>query len=247
MRHIGYLIVALAALTMLLAGCKDGTGPDPVVSEADIAQVVASSLGGAQSTAGLSAQVQAASVYANGGSFPKIGVFEIPVQTVVDTPLTFNFHVQKDTGLYRYNYAVRYTIAKPVPDSAYFQYEMRGTYDTPRMASDDSAYAKFSIFKMAPASKFDVVYHRIGSQVFKTKNQLQFKSDISSTMTLYVDNLTGLISSGTGAFRVQAESSNGASVIWEATIVFNGGQLAVVTVNGKSFSVNLNRGEVEGS
>ncbi len=130
-----------------------------------------------------------------------------------------------------------------------FIYTMHGTYDVPRMSSNDSASAAWILSSIRPASSaytLNGTYTRNGSQTSKVRD----KNSLTTTITLTLSNVlinksTKLIAGGTAAGTFTGNTTGGRSVQYTVAITFNGNQTATVVINGSnSYSVDMTNGSV---
>lgn len=131
-----------------------------------------------------------------------------------------------------------------IPSSASLSATSSGTYSTNRTDSDDNTSANLSITGIEPGSSalnFSGNLSRSGTQVITINSNTR---EITSTITLTLSDLvvnksTYEIESGTGTAQVSA--SNGSETYtFSGSIVFNGGGTATLTLNGNSYTINLN-------
>jgi hypothetical protein len=125
---------------------------------------------------------------------------------------------------------------------------MRGTFDTPRVASDDSANAVFDISGIFTGQYlvFNGNYLRLGSQTIKVREDRSVSSEISANLTnVNVDKATRMVQSGDALISVTIQGSGGNSFSYEATVTFGGNFTATMVINGRTFLVNLQTGTAE--
>ena len=195
-------ITALAiAGALILAGCKTESTvvSAPEINENDVADMIAGSLGGSASTNGVSSQIEEAASLAAGGSLGMRGESEPSFDTT--------FVRARSIGPYSYYYVFHYSIGfSDLVNRLDFAYTMKGVYDTPRLSSDDSASAAFTLTQiLAPDSQYTVnaTYTRRGSQTSKVRNRNRFTSLISVTLdSLKVSKATGRIQAGSASVAV---------------------------------------------
>jgi hypothetical protein len=239
------LLAGLAA--MLVTGCKKddasvGTDDAIVLTNDDAADAMASTLGGGQSTAGLTAQLEEAATIAGGGT---LGKADAAASVSWDTTIT-----RTRTGTYSYDYTFKYSISLANVNRLDFGYSMKGTYDTPRMSSSDSAGATFQVANLLAGSSYSItgIYNRYGSQTSKIRNKASWTSTIIfSTTALLIDKTTKRVSGGTAALTMYGKSSTGNIYSFTATVTFLGNQQATLVVGGKTYTINLATGEATAS
>ena len=240
-QYMWFLIAGLFAV--LVTGCnKDdeavGSGDAVVLTSDDAADAFASTLGGSQSTAGLTAQLEEAATIAGGGSLGKV---DATTGTLWDTTIT-----RVRVGTYSYSYAFRYSIVLANVNRLDFGYTMKGIYDTPRMSSNDSAAASFQVSNLLAGTAYSItgIYNRYGTQVSKVRNKTSFSSTITvSTTAMLIDKSTKRVSGGSAAVIIYGQSSTGNIYSFNGTVTFLGNQQATLVIGSKSYTLNLATGE----
>lgn len=235
------LIAGLSAL--LLAGCKKddgtvGTGDAVVLTSDDAADALAGTLGGSQSTAGITAQLEEAAAIAGGGS---LGKTDANAGTLWDTTIT-----RSRTGSFTFAYSFRYSVTLANANRLDFGYTMKGTYDTPRLSSNDSASATFQVSNLLAGTAYNVtgIYNRYGTQTSKVRNKASFSSTIIfSTTALLIDKSTKRVSGGSATLTIYGKSSTGNIYSFNATVTFLGNQQATLVIGSKAYTINLATGE----
>ncbi len=237
------LIFVGIIFALILYGCKKDDNPvtpQSPLSETDAANLIAASLGGSASTNGISSQIEEAATVAGGGGLGKRSDSQSSLIPGFDTTI-----VKSDTiGLYSYHYTFHYSYSfSNFGNRLDFLYTMKGVYDTPRVSSDDSANASLVITHIVDADTqytLNETYLRLGSQSSKVGDKVQFTSTISIMLAnIKVSKSTKKIQSGTGTISVSGQTNDGRSFSFTATILFVGNQQAILSVNSRSFNVNL--------
>jgi hypothetical protein len=245
-RFCGGAGIFLVAALLLAYGCDKNANPtDPFgeLTENDAADIIASSLGGSQSTGGLTAQMEEVTYVAGGGPIPKIGIAADPAGTNFDTTI-----VRQLTGIFSYNYTFYYSYDFTTANTLRFAYSMRGSFDTPRVSSDDSANAVLDVSGIFSGAYlfFTGTYLRIGSQNIKVRDERSVNTEISvNLVNVQVNKATRMVESGGATISLTIEGSEGGSLYYVATLTFEGNFNATMTINGRSFLVNLQTGTAE--
>lgn len=242
MRSFALAVVLVAAWAAWFPGCKnadDGLpGPSNAVPTRIVADLAAAALGGGSATQGIAAQLEGAAVYAGGGNFPKrAGEADIR---------PFDTTIVRDggNGWATYHYEFTYSISVTnFGNRMSILYSMRGTFDTPRMSSVDSANGSITFDHIIDADTVYLVnsaYTRRGTQQSKVDEELEFTSTITSSLTdVRISKATNQIVSGAGTMTVSGELSTGGSFSYTVSVLFLGSQQAMLTVNGVSYMANL--------
>jgi hypothetical protein len=240
------VVVSIAlAFAASVTGCKKDNNlvdnSSVTVSEDDAADVIAASLGGNGSTQGFAAGVAEAAAVALGNtisSTESAGKASSTEDTVTI--------VRQKSGAYSYNYTFRFSWNLVPNTSLVFGYSMKGTYDTPRLASDDSANASWVITGLGASPEFILngSYLRLGSEELKVRNQASLTTRLSiNAVNVTIDKTTGEITGGTGTSTLTGTTSGGRSFAFTGTLTFSGSQSAILMINGKRFTLNLTLGE----
>jgi len=237
------LLVSLLAALALVSGCKNddsSTNPEDTVSLTvdDAADAFASALGGSAGTGGLTAQLEEAAAIAGGGSLGKTGQ---AYGILFDTTIT-----RQRVGTYSYSYTFHYSFGIANANQFDFSYTMKGTYETPRMTSSDSAAATLQVSNLLTGQAYSVtgIYNRYGTQVSKVRNWARFSSTITFSFTaLEVDKATKRISGGTATLSMSGQTEAGRIFAYTATVTFLGNHQATLIIGGKTYTGNLVLGE----
>jgi len=242
----GMLAVMVAAGVLLIAGCEKNENPtDPFggVTENDAADLMASTLGGSQSTGGLTAQMEEVTYVVGGGPLPKLSAGAIPAGTTFDTTI-----VRQLTGLFSYNYTFHYSYEFTTANTLRFAYSMRGTFDVPRVSSDDSAHAVLDVSGIFSGQYlvFNGTYFRLGSQTIKVREERSLQSETTMNLiNVNVDKATRMIESGSATISLMVVGSEGRALSYTASLTFEGNFNATMVINGRSFVINLQTGTAE--
>lgn len=255
----GLMLTAIVTATVM-SGCKDSaTSPEVTVTEDDAADAVAASFG--ESSGGFTAQMSDVGTLAKGGSLTgTIGkgdgahllrdttIVRSKTNTILGKIYTWNY-----TFKFGYKYVLSDTSEQdtynPLLKGLKFGYSMHGTYDTPRISSNDSATAVWTVTGISPQAAYYVLngtYYRGGSQTGKVRGRT-FSSTINVTLNnLHIDPTSPhTVQSGTATIAFAGSSSTGKSFSHSGTLTFNGNKMAtLVTQSGKTYLINLATGEV---
>jgi hypothetical protein len=230
---------ASASVLVLTAGCNgdNSVNSSSGLSESDAAAIVASSFGASTSTYGLTGQIEDGAAVATGGSFGKADAF---ASAVGETTITR----QKTSGVYTYDYTFHFVYGFANP-SYEIQYDMKGIYSTPRMSSDDSAFAvlHFTSLQSNPIV-LNGTYVRLGSQTFRVGETKQLTTVIEGTLTdITIDRSTKRVTGGTVVLTVTANRSDGTTITLNGTLTFLGNRQATLVINGRTFNLNFDYAE----
>ncbi|MDK2772640.1 MAG: hypothetical protein KYX68_10505 [Flavobacterium sp.] len=240
LKNVTVVAVLFVASQAVISCNKDDDSSD-AIQEEDVVEVIENSL--KMDTGGLSKSIETSvsvcdeeDVYTQ---TPSINCGEEYVN---------NYTYQNAVNNYEANYSFSSAYmmncdSNSNPSSFTYEFTNSGTYDTPRMSSDDHASANWEITGLDAST--DVValngaYERIGSQVSKVRNMNTFASTLNYTInSLQVNKVSYQIQSGTIALSFIGTSSNGNQYTFSGTITFNGNQTATVVINGNTYVINL--------
>ncbi len=241
MKSLFFIPVLLLAL-VLISGCNDGAGTDLddaiTLSADDAADAFASSLGGGTTTSGLTTQLEELATAAGGGG---IGKVDASSGVMFDTTIT-----RQRLGTYSFTYTFRYSYGLANANQFNFAYSMKGVYDTPRMSSNDSAWATLQASNLLSGQAYSItgVYNRYGTQTSKVRNKVHFSSTITFAFSaLQIDKATKKITSGTATLSMSGQTSTGNIFAYTATITFLGNQQATLVIDRRTYTLNLTLGE----
>lgn len=240
LRQIASVVAVLLVFAFSSTGCNNDNSlsSQSSMTEAEAAAIIANGLGSSSSTYGLTGQIEELAGVANGGTLRK-GTGE--QQAALDT-ITI---IRSRTAVYSYNYRFHFSYGL-VGSHFDFEYDMRGTYDTPRMSSDDTAHASYQITNLqADTLLVNGTYWRLGKQASKLADQKEFNSEIIATLTnIGVSKTTKTVTGGTVTFTLIGKFSDGSVVSLTGTVTYLGNHKATIVVNGKKFDANVDTGDV---
>jgi hypothetical protein len=238
-----YIWIAFLALTAgLIMGCKkdDVTGPDTtsVLPNDDAADAFASAISGSQAGGGLTAQLEESTTLAGASLVNKMDMLG---NAQWDTTIARSY-----TGVWSYAYDFQITVALVSGSRLDFGYSMKGTYDGPRISSNDSATASFQVTNLFTGSAYSAsgTYHRYGTQVSKVRAKNSWTSVITlSTTGLSVDKSSMKITAGTATMTMSGKTSTGLAFATSGRITFLGNDQAILVIGTNTYTVSLSTGE----
>lgn len=222
---------AIIALAVCVASSckKDASSGSPssnvTVTEQDAADAITDAV--TPESAGMSAQVEDATVMASSNIYPCGISFDSSIlrSSASGASVSYSFSLAWNWKL---------SCANPANFTASFTGHT--TYDAPRISSDDSSSGSFVITGLAPADDaytFKSSYVRNGSEQSKVNNKNSFTSKITITSTdIKVNKVTRQIISGTAAVTITGASSSGKSFSFSGTITFTGSKTATLSISG---------------
>lgn len=231
-------------LTLLIAFLAGATGTgcnkedDELTGlEEEAAEAVAGALGGEKSTQGISGQSQDVVEMTRGAAagFSKSAGFDTTV-----------YRQGNLTGGYMWDYTFHFSWEYGARFTVNFTYDMKGTYDTPRLSSTDSSDASWTVTGLLPADTSLVIngtYERNGSQASKIGQKRSFSSKVVIGLKdMTVGKVSKRITGGTADCTVSGSSSDGKSFSYVGSVLFHGNQKATLTLNGSTYELNLTTG-----
>ena len=232
------IIFSLCLLFFPFVGCqKDTVVPEITITEDDVADVLGSTL--AYSSKGLVWQMGVGSELADSGEISSLQkTSAAPIETTVTKQGSFGGYSFQYTARYRYEFSL-------LKDSLSFQYWLKGTYSTPRASADDSAWADLRITKFlgSDSCMINGTYNRLGTHTLKIREQKQFTSRVTATLTNVVfDKVTKKAMYGTIALNVSGESSTGNTFSYSGVLAIYGNVPASLILNDVTYEVDLNTG-----
>ncbi|MXN93264.1 hypothetical protein GR160_18710 [Flavobacterium sp. Sd200] len=160
---------------------------------------------------------------------------------------TGSYNAAASQSVYTYNYSGsrNYTLHCLDNEPSEFQYNtaLQGTYDTPRMYSNDSSESALTISGLSPTQTlavFNGSYVRNGYQESKIRQRRNFNSVLTYTVNaITVNKSTRQIQSGTASVTFAGTGSGGNSYNYSGSITFNTNNTATLTLNGTIYTINL--------
>lgn len=218
------LLTVLTTLVFLASSCKKENNNAAVMTEEEAAEAITLSVSG--NTNALSTQATEIAATANAYS-AVCGYSKDSTITRANT-----------SGNYTWNYTFKWSwsavCAGNVPSSINANYKMKGSYNAPRMSSNDSASANLVVSNLIAGSQYiyNGTYTREGSQTSKIRNKNTFTSKvILNVSNLKVNKVSGQIDAGTSTVAITGNTSTGNSFSYGGNITFNGSKTATITLN----------------
>lgn len=157
------------------------------------------------------------------------------------------YNASSSQAAYSYNYSGTraYTLQCQNNLSSAFLYNaaLQGTYDTPRMYSDDNSHSTLTVTGLAPAETaavFNGSYVRNGHQESKVLQRRNFNSVLTYTLNaVTVNKVTQKIQGGTTSVTFAGTGSGGNTYNYNGSITFNGDDTATLILNGTTYTINL--------
>lgn len=149
---------------------------------------------------------------------------------------------------YSYDYSGSRTYAMNcatdgTPESLTYTADVDGTYETPRMTSDDNWTGTIDFTQLGSSSDVAVIngsYVRNGYQESKVRQRRSFNSVITINLSdVQINKITRVIAGGTASVSITGAGSGGNSFSYNGSITFNGNSTATLVINGNTYTINL--------
>jgi len=223
-----FTVLIAAGLTFSAVSCKKDSANTAAttVTEADAAELTTGAI--TPETGGMTAQLSSS--------------------TSIEKTVALSCGVSRDSTIikssatgaspsYSYNLSWNYmlTCNGIAPSQLTFNFTGTGSYDGPRLSSNDNSQGAFTLTGLPATSSqylFSSTYTRTGSTTSKIARQYTFTSNIKITSTnIAVDKITQQIVSGTAIVTIAATSSSGKTFNFKGTVTFLGGKKATIVLN----------------
>ncbi|MEM6725579.1 MAG: hypothetical protein AAF598_16175 [Bacteroidota bacterium] len=223
---------------LTLTACQNDEEVDMHLSNEEAVEIVEESL--KSETYGVSAQVEATTKSAEAEATALTPACGIQFDST--------FSVANDPGAVRtYSYTVNYgyelACTGPIPNTFSVSLSTLGSYNTPRISSNDQSDLSATISNLLTGSEFlyDSNATRIGTQSFTVNNNTRaFSSRLNLTLiNLSIDKTTYEIMGGTGTFDLTGSNTNGNAFSFTGDIVFIGNGAATLTINDVSYDIQI--------
>ncbi len=252
MKKTLYFIISLFIISALIMSCNDDEDDNNDTLEGmtgdEAAELVANSF--SEESGGIAAQFKII-----GGSADVMnGYVNSKKNAFKDDPL----HV--DTTIYlnsepgariEYSYSFTYSYGLDNTDLlspfVYVTYSSIGEYEGPRIKSNDETDADFEITGLFPKADNYILngtLARDGSETFKIR-ETQFNSDLVLTFNdILITKNTKEVIGGSVEVSLSTNSSKQGSSEFTGSLTYNGDGTATLILNGESYLIDLESGEV---
>ncbi|MCG2792640.1 MAG: hypothetical protein L6262_03705 [Weeksellaceae bacterium] len=235
-------LVAIALIGALsLTSCRKDDDNTTTVEESEAVDAVSSSL--SADANGMAKSMETATIYAEGKNLytsnPSLNCGQLYSDSYAENYSSASYS-------YNYNGVFSYQLScgtNGAPQSFAYKANRTGSYDTPRMSSDDNAVAEWKLTTLDASSAttlFNGSYVRTGTQVSKVRNQNTFSSTLTYALTdIAVNKSTHKIASGKASLVFSGTSSTGNQYTYNGAVTFNGNNTATLVINGNTYTINL--------
>lgn len=229
------LITILLLSVLAVSGCKkDETVLEATAEEA--ASIMATSF--CTGSAGIMTQMEDAMKMAQPSDYKSV---------LYDS----SFTISSAAGAFiTYQYTMNYDFGFLSLDSYQLDYQGNGSFSSPSSTGEITSSGTLALSGFSPYSLSNYYVcngngTRIGTFTMKIGN----KNSISGTVTTTITDFkfiksTGICESGTASMVVSGETSSGRSLSFTGTLVYEGNYVGILTLAGKTYSVNLVTGVI---
>lgn len=246
-RSLRFIPILLTA-AMIVIGCDDDIETTETVTSDEAADMAASAL--AVSSAGLVLTVENSTSVTDlavdestGGRIAACGYSKDSVFTKSNAPgsvITYTYS-------FEYSYSLSCSVDEPSSLTAGMY--SSGEFDGTRLASANTSTADLVVAALDDTQttySVNGVYSREGSFQSKVRNLNSGTNTVTFTVDeIRVDKTTKEILSGTADLTITGTVTGKGTFVFDATITFNGNNIATLVINGTSYSVNLLTGDLD--
>lgn len=232
------ILLAIVSGLFIVSCSKDDDTITQTITEEEAVEIAEASL--AKQSAGLTETTY---------EYTKSYEQEISLNLQCNQQATDSYNVTFNNSIIQaaYNYNWNYTVTcngLNIPQSATFNSSGNGTYTTSRIASNDTSTLTATVTGLQPTSttmNFNATFEREGTKQLTTNQTTRTaNTDFNATLVdLIVGKSDYRIDSGNGMFSLTGSTNQG-NFSYEGTIIFNGDNTAIITLNGNQYTINLN-------
>jgi len=233
---------AWAAMLIVMASCNDDETSASLTTDEQV-EMIAASLG----ESGFASSAEQSAVYADESLESESGKLNACGYSTTETVSVTNPVGTLITYSYSYEYEASLTCSELTPQSLTSSFNYSGEFDAPRLSSGHTGAGALEVTALDEASLSYVInglYSRIGGFESKVRNKNTGNSSVELTIEDVLVNKTSYeIESGTATATITGVVA-GTAFNFTATIEFLGDGMATITVNGKTYTNNLETGEI---
>ncbi len=162
------------------------------------------------------------------------------IQNMNGTVITFDYSFSYSYSLTCNQYSI--------PESMGISYSYNGNFDAPRLGSNSSGNGSLTIsgLELSAANyTFEGSYRQEGSSESKVRNQYTTSNSLEiNFMAMVINKNTYKIEGGTASASLEGTVPQKGSFSFSCAITFNGDDTATVIINGNSYLIDLEDGEI---
>lgn len=229
-------------LLLALGACKKSDDSSTSVTNAEVADMVASSL--SANSSGLVMSSADITVNAQAVFDLNIGCGNTKNYSVTHSSPAGASVSYSDTFSYGYTLNCN---ANNLPDNITGTASEKGTFDGPRSSSTSTGTASFRVAGLTPTATVYAIngeFKRAGTFASKVESKNTSSTTITLTITnLLINKTTKLITSGSATITVTGSTTKNAAINFTGNASFTGDGKATVTINGTAYIVDLLTGD----
>lgn len=240
------LKIAIPVFFFCIIGCKkeepeETTTTVNTVTEEDAADLIASTL--AEESYGETTKMADAASFTN-------------TTLALPTPCSYSndsvFTVASTSGsAIAYSFSMDYyyfvTCTSMVPQKLTYYMHTNGSITAPRLNYTGHTYDTLYVDSLSASTNYKIAGKivRDGNTSIQVRTGMDFSSNLVVTINeIYINKSTYAISSGSGSFTLAGSDSNGNTFSFSGSLTYSAGNIAVITIGAKTFTVNLTSGSV---
>lgn len=229
-------------LLLLLGACKKSDDTSTSVTNAEVADMVASSL--SANSSGLVMTSADITLNAQAVFDLNIGCGNTKSYSATHASAPGASISYSDTFTYGYTLNCN---ANNQPDNITGTASEKGTFDGPRSSTTSTGTASFKVAGLTQTATVYAIngeFKRIGTFASKVESKNTSNTTVTLTVTnLLINKTTKLITSGTATVTVTGSTTKNAAINFTGNATFTGDGKATVTINGTVYIVDLLTGD----
>lgn len=242
-------LLFLASSMIFLSSCsKDEVtaGSNGAMSSDEVAEIVSMSL--SEDAMGATSVIESSVEASSTASKPsKVMSSDIVYSKDTTTTRTSNPNAiisYSMTTSYEYNFTLDFV---GTPKSSVVSYSYSGNFDAPRLSSAHSGSGVLSLDNLENSvCEVNGSFERTSDVLTKGLHAKESNSNSKLVFqTILVDKSSRKIQSGTAALTISGSVPNKGDFSFSGTVIFEGNNLASLTIEGKKYTINLINGASE--
>lgn len=229
-------------LLLALGACKKSDDTSTSVTNAEVADMVASSL--SANSSGLVMSSADITVNAQAVFDLNIGCGNTKNYSITHASPAGAAISYSDTFSYGYTLNCN---TNNLPDNITATASEKGTFDGPRSSSTSTGTASLKVAGLTPTATVYAIngeFKRIGTFASKVESKNTSTTTVTLTITnLLINKTTKLITSGSATITITGATAKNAAINFTGNATFTGDGKATVTINGTIYIVDLLTGD----
>lgn len=248
MKSLKLTFLSLALLFCFACESEDSVSPPETLSTDEAAEIVSASL--ADNSAGLNMMVSDVARTTESSLSEEMSSQSNSCGYTMDTVVSAN-SPSGAVSTYSYEFTYAYEIQcrdNGIPELLVVGSNYQGIYDGPRLLTENAGDASLSVsgFPISEtAYVMEGTYDRSGDFESSVRNMTQSNSTISFELSaLTYDKRLEEISSGVASLTLSGTLKSGESYSYQGSLSFEGNGIAILTINGETYTIDLQSGEI---